>query len=154
MTKDDSVAVILKILQHVTVFQIFDQGTGRNQDHCGFSTFAAAKCPKAVLTAFCVPVSMANEVAQGTLIGISLENNVAAFAAVATIGATARDKHFTTKTAAAVAAIASATIQNDSIGKHGHDFRGQYRELFRTWIVAFSRSLWLSFRVESWPFSV
>ena len=154
MTKDDSVAVILKILQHVTVFQIFDQRTGRNQNHYGFSTFAGAKCPKAMLTAFCVPVSVANEVAQGTLIGISLENNVAALAAVATIGATARNKNFTTKTTAAIAAIASATIQNDSIGKHGHDFRGQYRELFRTRIVAFSRSSWLSFRVESWPFSV
>lgn len=154
MTKDDTVAVILKILQHVTVFQIFDQSTGWNQDDCGLSTFAGAKRPKAVLTAFCVPVSMANEVAQGTLIGISLENNVAAVAAVATIGATARDKHFTTKTAAAIAAIASATIQNDSIGKHDHDFRGQYRELFRTGIVTFSRSLWSSFQVESWPFSV
>jgi hypothetical protein len=138
----------------VTVFQIFDQSTGRNQNHGGFSTFAGAKCPKAMLTAFCVPVPVANEVTQGTLIGISLENNVATVAAVATIGATARNKNFTTKTTAAIAAIASATIQNDSIGKHDHNFRGQYRELFRTWIIAFSRSSWLSFRVESWPFSV
>jgi hypothetical protein len=97
---------------------------------------------------------VANEVAQGTLIGISLENNVAAVAAIATIGATARNKNFTTKTTAAIAAIASATIQNDSIGKHDHNFRGQYRELFRTRIVAFSRSSWLSFRAESQPFSV
>lgn len=61
---------------------------------------------------------MTDKVAKRAFILISLNNNVAAIAAIAAIRATARNKDLLTKAAAPIPAITSATIQNDSIRKH------------------------------------
>jgi len=61
---------------------------------------------------------MTDKISQRTLIAVSLNDDVTAVTAIATVRTAPRHKRFATKTAAAVAAVTGPTVKNDSISKH------------------------------------
>ena len=131
---NDRLAFCFQVAQNVAVFGIAHDGAGWHQHQGIVATTPCSQVAFAVSTAFGIPVSMADNVGQASEIAINSNDDVAPFASVTAIRATARNVSFPPEAHATVSAITRLTKNFHPIDEHRLCLNND--QSARTWLSA------------------
>ena len=116
---DDALAGLVEVGQEDAVLGVVDERAGRDGDDEVLAVLAVHLLAHGRLAALGVPVVLAGEIEEGVFVRVGEEDDAAAVAAVAAIGAALGDVLFAAERDAARAAVTGLYVDLGFVNKHG-----------------------------------